>query len=683
MSYTVNKFSGAQLLVLEDGTIDTSTSLGLVGRNYVGYGETQNENFVFLLENFANQSPPSRPIAGQTWYNSNDKVLSAYDGTEWLPVGNANIAEDAPAAGSLGELWLKIPENLLNVWDGEQWTFIGPEGVAGYDVTRCRSGTLVDSLGATNPVIFITIAGTVIGICTARAFTINNTVNPIVGFDILVAGVNLSTEIQFSGRLVGNASTASLLETPRNINGVVFTGGQDITIKASTTNRLLRGAYITGGDFDGSTAITIGVDATSQGGTAGIGKVVARDSIGNFAAGTITANLIGNVAGNVTVNTGTSTFNEISANKFIGATLTGNADTANRLKSSVTINGVSFDGSLNITVPASAETLTGTFIKSTVVESSLTSVGLLRSLSVAAPGLVIGSNFYIFEDSNVPTIRTDVARQSIQIKEPTVPGSYAKLDIFNRATAQANSLDDATTVQPVGLWNLGSSTTSFNKIYAEELIGNADTANVATRALNLDGGGVGFLPFQITVNDTGFLAPGAVGQVLGITAPNQLGWRSVNYTLSLSGDVTGSVVVDNNNNVTLIATVIDNSHNHTIGNVTGLQTALDLKAPIASPALTGIPTSTTPPVTDSSTRIATTRYVKDLLAAETPIWAGTTTFANVTATFSFFPVGTKVAFFEERSYSVGTGNGAATISDLYRRIVRKNTLANQWSDVGG
>jgi hypothetical protein len=683
MSYTVNKFSGAQLIVLEDGTIDTSTSLGLVGRNYVGYGETQNENFVFLLENFANQSPPSRPIAGQTWYNSNDKVLSAYDGTEWLPVGNANISEDAPAAGSLGELWLKIPENLLNVWDGEQWRFIGPEGVPGYDVTRCRSGILVDSLGANNPVIFITIAGTVIGICTARAFIIDNTINPIAGFTTLVAGVNLSTEIQFSGRLVGNATTASFLETPRNINGVVFTGGQDITIKASTTNRLLRGAYITGGDFDGSTSITIGVDATPQGSTAGIGKVVARDSLGNFAAGTITANLIGNVTGNVTVNTGTSTFNEISANKFIGATLTGNADTANRLKSSVTINGVGFDGSLNIIVPASAETLSGTFIKSTVVESSLTSVGLLRSLSVAAPGIVVGSNFYIFEDSNIPTIRTDVARQSIQIKEPTVPGSYAKLDIFNRATAQANSLDDATTVQPVGLWNLGSSTTSFNKIYAEELIGNAETANVATRALNLEGGGVGFLPFQITVNDTGFLAPGAVGQVLGIIAPNQLGWRSVNYTLSLSGDVTGSVVVDNNNNVTLTTTVIDNSHNHTISNVTGLQAALDLKAPIASPALTGIPTSTTPPVTDSSTRIATTRYVKDLLAAETPIWAGTTTIANVIATFAFFPVGTKVAFYEERSYGVGAGNGTATISDLYRRIVRKNNIANQWSDVGG
>ena len=79
MAYIVNKFSGAQLIVLEDGTIDTTTSLGLVGRNYVGYGETQNENFVFLLENFANDAPPSRPLQGQIWFNTTTNLTYAYD----------------------------------------------------------------------------------------------------------------------------------------------------------------------------------------------------------------------------------------------------------------------------------------------------------------------------------------------------------------------------------------------------------------------------------------------------------------------------------------------------------------------------------------------------------------------------------------------------------------------------
>jgi len=75
MAYVINKFNGEQLVVLSDGTLDTTTSLGLVGRNYVGYGETQNENFVFLLENFANDSPPSRPLVGQIWFSTIDNTM--------------------------------------------------------------------------------------------------------------------------------------------------------------------------------------------------------------------------------------------------------------------------------------------------------------------------------------------------------------------------------------------------------------------------------------------------------------------------------------------------------------------------------------------------------------------------------------------------------------------------------
>lgn len=49
-------------------------------------------------------------------------------------------------------------------------------------------------------------------------------------------------------------------------------------------------------------------------------------------------------------------------------------------------------------------------------------------------------------------------------------------------------------------------------------------------------------------------------------------------TISLSGDVTGSTTFDGSANATITATVADNSHNHTIANVTGLQDALDAKA---------------------------------------------------------------------------------------------------------
>ena len=65
-------------------------------------------------------------------------------------------------------------------------------------------------------------------------------------------------------------------------------------------------------------------------------------------------------------------------------TNTGNAATATKLATARKINGVDFDGSGDITITsiADAGTLTGTTLKSTVVNSSLTSVGALTSGSI-------------------------------------------------------------------------------------------------------------------------------------------------------------------------------------------------------------------------------------------------------------------------------------------------------------
>ena len=75
MAYVINKTDGTQLVVLQDAAVDSTTSLSFVGRNYVGYGEIQNENFLFLLENFANISAPITPIKGQVWFDYECLVL--------------------------------------------------------------------------------------------------------------------------------------------------------------------------------------------------------------------------------------------------------------------------------------------------------------------------------------------------------------------------------------------------------------------------------------------------------------------------------------------------------------------------------------------------------------------------------------------------------------------------------
>lgn len=76
MAYTIVKSDGTVLTTIADGTINTtSTSLGLPGRNYAGYGQSLDTNQVHLLENFADGTPPANPLRGQLWYNTNDSTL--------------------------------------------------------------------------------------------------------------------------------------------------------------------------------------------------------------------------------------------------------------------------------------------------------------------------------------------------------------------------------------------------------------------------------------------------------------------------------------------------------------------------------------------------------------------------------------------------------------------------------
>ena len=78
MAYEVNKFNGTFLVSVADGTIDTTTDLRFIGKNYAGYGEVQNENFLHLLENFSNTTAPPKAVTGQIWYDSGNNALKYY-----------------------------------------------------------------------------------------------------------------------------------------------------------------------------------------------------------------------------------------------------------------------------------------------------------------------------------------------------------------------------------------------------------------------------------------------------------------------------------------------------------------------------------------------------------------------------------------------------------------------------
>ena len=71
MPYTITLKDGTTLTTIADTTVDNTTSLTLIGRNFAGYGGYIAEDFVHQLENFAYTAAPSAPLVGQLWYNKN------------------------------------------------------------------------------------------------------------------------------------------------------------------------------------------------------------------------------------------------------------------------------------------------------------------------------------------------------------------------------------------------------------------------------------------------------------------------------------------------------------------------------------------------------------------------------------------------------------------------------------
>ena len=91
--------------------------------------------------------------------------------------------------------------------------------------------------------------------------------------------------------------------------------------------------------------------------------------------------------------------------------------------------------------------------------------------------------------------------------------------------------------------------------------------------------------------------------------------NAARYTLpAANGSTLGGVKSGGDVTITGgVVSVNDDSHNHVIGNVDGLQAALDAKAPTASPTLTGTPKAPTATAGTNTTQIATTAFVQSAI----------------------------------------------------------------------
>jgi hypothetical protein len=196
MSYQVNKFNGELLVSVPDGSIDGTTDLRLVGKNYAGYGEIQNENIIFLLENFSNTTAPPKAIRGQLWYDTqNRKLKITHDGANFKVVGGATVSSNAPIGLAPGEFWWNSSAGTkqLFVWDGNDFELIGPQ----FDDNDV--GVVLQNLQDTNDTsrsIIRFVAGqTTIAIGSSATFVPKET---LAGFNEIKQGITLRDSVNLS-----------------------------------------------------------------------------------------------------------------------------------------------------------------------------------------------------------------------------------------------------------------------------------------------------------------------------------------------------------------------------------------------------------------------------------------------------------------------------------------------------
>lgn len=200
MPYTINHYNGDFAVTVADGTVDTSYAVKLIGKNYAGYGELQNENFLALLENFANGIEPARKTAGQLWYNSTDKKLKFFDGSKFKSTGGAEITDSIEPLGLVeGDFWWKrSTKQLFSKNDAGTFTLVGPQA-AGTNQTEMFSRELTDTrIPAQNhPVIEARVNGLtsfIIAPIDAVPFDIDKSIEGqnIAGFTTIHPGITLA-----------------------------------------------------------------------------------------------------------------------------------------------------------------------------------------------------------------------------------------------------------------------------------------------------------------------------------------------------------------------------------------------------------------------------------------------------------------------------------------------------------
>jgi len=271
MAYTIVKSDGTVLTTIADGTINaSSTSLGLPGRNYAGYGQSLDTNFVHVTENFADSTPPANPLRGQVWYDTSDTTLKVCptDGESnalaWLSLtstasgGNTTFGSVNITGNATANNFTATNDVTANAFTAGYLTISANATIADASITTANIGTLQTTAITTGSA---TTPGTLTGVWTVTGNTGANASAVLLD----TGGIYINN----SGNLYGirtdkymyaNGDPISFAGTYSNSNVAAYLptyNGNILTVQTQATT-LTTGANTTAGTMTGNWTLSTG-----------------------------------------------------------------------------------------------------------------------------------------------------------------------------------------------------------------------------------------------------------------------------------------------------------------------------------------------------------------------------------------------------------------------------------------
>ena len=270
MAYTIIKSDGTVLTTIADGTVNTtSTTLALPGRNYAGYGQSQDTNFVHVLENFADTSPPANPLRGQLWYNTNNSTLyvcptdGEANALAWLALtatasgGNTTFGA-VTVTGNISSNNLTVTNTATaNAFSAGYLTISANANIADANITTANIGTLrttVITTGAASTSGTLTGTWTVNGSVSGNALVLNGNLAISNSSGSNIYGIKTDKYMYANGDIISFAGSYA----NANVAAYLPTYGGNILTVQTTATVLTTGANTTPGTVTGNWTLSAG-----------------------------------------------------------------------------------------------------------------------------------------------------------------------------------------------------------------------------------------------------------------------------------------------------------------------------------------------------------------------------------------------------------------------------------------